>query len=407
MPAAKTVVVFEWETGTKDNRVVHSVPLEIPPKSLKISRQKNVQKMVTTKGHTLNHGLENLPVISASGVAYHPLNASDQGYNPNSAFAGLEYLNSAYVASGRISSDPSLVSTVKVPTNLSPLTQKTSAVSNSKLFSLGGLIQTAQARVKTLQTMAQKVLPFGQLTEIGEFVASTTDIVRTISTTHSLSLKNIGLSTLSGVTGLNQETTSTLSNLISAITPSNAEAVNTQVQQLAQTNTQLSNLASKFEYFYNKYLNDNSSLSISNLDPTVGLRMLGDPYVFLKSTAGTAISNKLVVQQAATKDTIKASQSSGTSDWVVTILLYIQDMVFSGHFEQFNMAASAEVLGLWNWDFTFVAHQSFILKDNNVIPFDRAFDTTLTQQNQAYPIFQQKDRFDVLEAILNTARRFI
>lgn len=403
MPAAsdpRSTVIFEWETGTIDNRKIHVVKLEIPPKTIRIARQKNVQKVITTKGHVHNHGLEGLPVINCTGQAYHPPNAIDEGFNPNSAFAGLEYLNSAYVASGRLSSSPGLTSTIRSSFAFAPPT-----VANAN--SLNDVLNTVIQRASTLSQIKQRISPFGELEETGEFTFDPANIDRQLSNTEITSLKNMSLSEMERDPEINVTSKQQATTVINSLTTDNVVSVFAQLNQLAQSEPRLQNVYSKFEYYYNKFQNENSQIAITNLDPTVTTYMTRDPFVFLKADAATNISQSVSAVQEQARQIIRTQEGVGTKDWIITVVMYIQDKVFAGHFENFAMTESADIPGLINWEFTFVAHQSFILKGNNVIPFAQAFDTSLTQIETTPEIFQSRDRFDVLDSILSLSRRIV
>lgn len=396
MPAVngKNTMICEFETGVISDRRIHVIKMEIPPSTMKIGRQKNVQKLITTKGHSHNHALEALPVLTFAGQAYHPPNAADEGFNPNSAWAGLEGLNSSYVASGRLSSSPDLVNTIKSNFLYAP-----PAVSNANVFS--DFLQTVQERVGALAAIQRKLLPFGTMQSTGEFTFNTDFLVRQLNITEINSIKNLSLSELERDASIVAATKEQFRSAVANLNPDNASATYAQLNQLAQSEPKLNDSFSKFEYFYNKYINENSQLAISGLDPTTTTYMTRDPFAMIKADAGKKIVTSLTTSQESIRRVIRGQENQGSQDWIITIVLYIKDMVFVGHWENFNISESAQNPNFYNWDAVFVAHQSFVLKNNNVIPFDRAFDTSLTQINFTSNIFQSRDRFDILDYILN------
>lgn len=395
MPAVKdpyVSVIFEWETGVKQDKKVHTVKLEIPPGQINMRMSKNVQKTVTTKGWVLNHGIDNLAIVSASGQAYQPRireHALEEGFNPEIALSGLEFLQAAYVASGRLSSNPSLTTTINTDLYRQTLI-------NPEPPAFERLIETVSNRTQILDSIRQKV------SSVGIINVSTNEVSFPENETNNVTLEDVDQirATLSADVyslDISDAEKSQAWNLLNVLRNDNSDLIFLQFGELAVEQPSFQQLVDKFEVLLSRSKNQNLGLNIpipkasvnrnnakpntieEKLDPSIFTYIKRDPFSVLKALAAIQIFNKLrsIRSNTVLKGLLNV-QESQADDWVVTVYMYWQDMILLGHFEAFDMLQQANIIGLWNWSFTFVVHEGWLLKNNNIVPFTRAFDPNIT-----------------------------
>lgn len=378
-------VILEWESGVKQEKKIHTVRLEIPPSQISLRMSKNVQKTVTTKGWVLNHGIDNLATISASGTAYQPRireHALEEGFNPDIGIAGLEFLQAAYIASGRLSSNPDLTATVS-----SDLYKQT--LEQQQVTTKDGMLQTISQRVSILNKIRNKIIGLGLRTVSGftTTVSNTSAVSEVVpnfleqNTTTQTDIDQIRASISAGVYGLDvSDGEKALAyNLLNVLRVDNAEIIFRNFSELSIEQPRFVPLVDKLEFLLSRAKNQNLGISIPGLDPSVSTLLQRDPFAILKANAAQKINKNLKIQAAADPllRGLVATQPEA-DDWVITVYMYWQDMVFSGHFESLDINQSAQVIGLWNWSFTYVVHDGWLLKNNNIVPFTKAFDPHIT-----------------------------
>lgn len=381
----RVTIVFEWQTGTRDNEKTHTVKLEIPPNNIALKFSKNVQKIVTTKGWVLNHGLQNLAVVTASGQAYHPMvreNAIAEGFNPSVAMSGLEYLNSAYVASGRLSSNPDLINTIS-----SKLLQSIPNVGSDLSF-FDQFFATINNRTEFLKLLSNQAVKIGTVDPDSQEVDFPEREVNSITQPNIESLRNTLSAGLFTVELTDTQFNQAL-NILNAMTQENVDISFRSFQELSTNVPNLSPIAIQFDQMLSTFKNQNQGLTFTKLDivtrqpvtldPSTATSLKRDPFILLKALSSARIVQQLKDQKLSLLDIFKPEEGTA-DDWIITIYMYWQDMVFRGHFEEFNMNQQAGYLGLWNWGFTFTAHDAWILKDNSIVPFTKAFDPGITQE---------------------------
>lgn len=398
MPAAKDpriTVCFEWDTGTIQKRKTHSVRLEIPPASIGIQLAKNIQKTVTTKGWVFNHGLENCAVITAQGKAYQPINALEEGFNPKLGLSGLELLQAAYVASGRLSSSTELTNTLN-----SRLIQSVTAP-GVPATPVDGTVATVAQNANSLSSLASTAQSNGVVADDGTITVNSSVSQTSYTQTDVNQLKE----TLTAETHngeFSDSNKSAILNQLEGMTTLNVDTTYLALVTLGNTVSGMNSVINKFDFFKHKFSNGNNKLNLVGFDPSIVDLLVRDPLILLRSVSASRLSNNLRSQrQAAIKDA--QSGSTGTTDWVITIYMYWQNMVFSGHFENFSLTQSASELNLWNWSFTYVAHRAYLLKQNNILPFDRAFDPDVTEDVTRLNDLLLSGRVDALNRLLSFA----
>lgn len=400
MPVVKpqSSIVFQWSTGTRANEKIHSVSLQIPPSQISLKLSKNTQKQVTTQGWVINHGLDNLGIITASGQAYIPRNAnfaSKEGFNSNIKLSGLELLHSAYISSGKLSSDPELTSTIS-----SSLLKSTRISKTGNSTPIQNYISKLSNRVNILNTIKNKSIEIANI-GLDNLLSFSDSEISYITQSSISSLKNMlgsDLHTLS----ITQATKNQIMSILNSLDITNVDFKFRELESLFSQNSNLQSLVSKFDYFLNLFKNQNQGLNILGIDPSISTFLKRDPFVLLKSTAGKQIYNKLVntTQQSLSK-IISQQQNQLADDWIITIYLFWQDMIFVGNFENFDMTQQAQVLDLWNWSFTYTIHDGYLVKGNKIIPFMKAFDPSVTKQySPGSRVDEYRNRHNGLENIL-------
>lgn len=376
MPSVPTnsTFVFQWSTGTKGNEKIHSVALEIPPTQASLKFSKNVQKQVSTQGWVVTHGLPNLGVLTASGVSYQPYNegvALSEGFNKRLGLSGLELLNSAYISSGRLSSSTELTTSIN-----STLARQVG--SNLQNISVPTTVSTITQRVNQLNQISAKSQQIGQVQPDGTIVYPETE-TSGFTQANIDSMKNTLTADVYGADLTPLEKQGALDK-INGLTVLNVDFAYKDFENYSLTIPNLYLVNSKYDYLYNYFRNQNQNLNIPGLDPSVATYLRRDPFAYLKSTSGSAILNQIVSVKPKLTDLLISQQNTQADDWVITVLLFWGEKVFLGHFEAFDMSQQASFLNLWNWSFTYVIQDAWLLKDDKIIPFTKAFDPSVTQQ---------------------------
>lgn len=398
MPAARdprVTCTFEWDTGTIQKRKTHSVRLEIPPASIALQFSKTIAKTATTKGWNFNHGLENCAVITAQGKAYQPVNALAEGFNPKLGLSGLELLQAAYVASGRLSSSTELTNTLNSRLIQSVTAPPTLAVP------VDGTVATVAQNASSMSSLATTAQSNGVVADDGT-VTMNAAASQTVYTQTDVNQLKQTLSSETHNGELSDPNKNTILAQIDGMTTMNVDTTYLSLVALSSAVSGMDAILNKFDYFKHKFSNGNNKLSLLGFDPGIVDLLVRDPLILLRSVSASRLSNNLRTQrQAAVQDA--QSGSTGTTDWVITIYMYWQNMVFSGHFENFSLNQSASEQGLWNWSFTYVAHRAYLLKQNNILPFDRAFDPEVTEDVTRLNDLLLTDRVDALNRLLSFA----
>lgn len=370
-------VIFEWDTGDVDNRITHSVALSIPPSEINIRMNKNIQKTLTTKGFVFNHSQDELPTIAASGTAYQ--NPSEAQLS-NASLSGLEYLQAAYVSSGKSSTNPTLTKTIQSSATLGQ-SIKTTSKSLSNFGPLSSIAQTLFQRSAVLNQVS------GLAKQIGIGTDSSGNLVFNNlpdSTITNSVVTNIKNSVTSYSKSLNTGAQLSIDQLMKGLTTQNAEQVLVSLSSLSSTYNEVALIAQRFQFIKDSYLSSKDFSSFSPiLDPTLIRALRRDPAIAVKALASQNLSRSFSNLNNSL-NTVKDKIASKT-DYVILITMYWQDMVFRGHFRSFNFKQSANVIGMWTYDFVFIAQESWLLKTNNVIPIDRAFDKNITTQTRKNP----------------------
>lgn len=384
MPAVKnpsSTVLFEWETGTKSEKTIHTVKLEIPPASMGIRRKKNTQRVVTTKGWAITHGLEDLDSLTASGLCYRPQDnqtAQAEGFDTRAYLSGIEFLNSAYISSGRLSSNRDMKNTINSSLYSKLLNQQVAPAG----YYQQKITNPIAARAQLLTQLKNYSLASGNT--IGNNNIININQTQTVSYTQPnvQTLQN----TLQPMTYSANIPVSVRDDVITSLaqlTTSNVDATYNNLKNLSLTQVGLVQLVDQFDFYRQLFgLGSSTKSTILGVDPAAYSGATLDPFILLKALTSSNLSNTLSTNPMALQTLFLLQQNTGADDWIVTVTIYWQNMVFQGHFDTFNFTASKDTIGLWQWDFAFTVHNSWIMKDRNIIPMNKAFDPSITEERR-------------------------